>query len=103
MPRLCTVLPRGRKAMDFTVGCDSQLSSLVLAAEESEGLEGVYISCSAPFSFLKNHFCKPQRESPEAGFLIKQKATSISIYSMRGIPELLQGYFISSPCPLTCK
>lgn len=30
--------------MDFTVGCDSQLSSLVLAAEESGGLEGIYIS-----------------------------------------------------------
>lgn len=42
-PRLCTVLPRGRKAKDFTVGCDSQLSSLVLAAEESVGPEGIHI------------------------------------------------------------
>lgn len=96
---LCTVLLRGRKAMDFTVGCASQLSSLVLAAEESGGPEDTHIiSLFSPLSFLKNHYCKPQGESPEACFLMKQKATSISIYSMRDA-RASAGILSPSPVP----
>lgn len=77
-PRLCTVLPRGREAKDVTVGCDSLL-------RRAWALKASTLShYSAPLSFLRNHYCKPQGAHPEVCFLTKQKAASISIDSIRG-------------------
>lgn len=54
---------------------------------------------SVPLSFLKNHYCKPQGANPEVSFLMKQKATSISIYSIRGCQSFCRDILSPSLSP----